>query len=186
MIQAGAGELHCVEMNPNMFRQAQLVRSVTEQLEGRTLTTPPPEQVVTRYHPPRELLEQLEEAILTVRVNHGRAVGELSLNPRETSLREKLKALMVTEYQVFPLLFEPDELLTMDGHPDMEAALPGCAKSWRRRWSSRTTKGTASCAGPPARTARDPIHFCAPSTNCQAKESPLRLRGRTEVPVLSR
>lgn len=124
MIQAGAGELHCVEMNPNMFRQAQLVRSVTEQLEGRTLTTPPPEQVVTRYHPPRELLEQLEEAILTVRVNHGRAVGELSLNPRETSLREKLKALTVTEYQVFPLLFEPDELLTMDGHPDMEAALP--------------------------------------------------------------
>lgn len=92
--------------------------------EGHTLTTPPPEQVVTRYHPPRELLEQLEEAILTVRVNHGRAVGELSLNPRETSLREKLKALMVTEYQVFPLLFEPDELLTMDGHPDMEAALP--------------------------------------------------------------
>lgn len=66
----------------------------------------------------------MEEAILTVRVNHGRAVGELSLNPRETSLREKLKALMVTEYPVFPLLFEPDELLTMDGHPDMEAALP--------------------------------------------------------------
>jgi SAM-dependent methyltransferase/tRNA A-37 threonylcarbamoyl transferase component Bud32 len=37
MLQAGAAEVHCVEMNPNMYRQAQLVRSVTEQLEGRPL-----------------------------------------------------------------------------------------------------------------------------------------------------
>ena len=61
---------------------------------------------------------------MSVEVHGGWATVEIDLNPREHGLRDKMKALVVNSYQVFPLKFEPFALLTPDGNPNPAAALP--------------------------------------------------------------
>lgn len=75
-----------------------------------------------RYRPPRGLAEQIDTAILIVDVKNGRTTGELVLDPRETTLREKMRAFVVTDYLSFPFSFEPGELLTADGDPNPSVA----------------------------------------------------------------
>lgn len=89
-----------------------------------TLTNPPPNRVVVHYRPPKSLEEQLDRAILSLQVEGPIVTGELDLDPHEAGLRDKMKALVLTQYQVFPLEFERHLLLTADGAPNSDFALP--------------------------------------------------------------
>ena len=88
-----------------------------------TLKTPPPLRCVTHFTPPPALEDQLDEAVLSLEAGSLKVYGTLDLNPRETTLREKMRALVVTQFQVFPLEFDRYTLLTASGAPNWEPAV---------------------------------------------------------------
>jgi hypothetical protein len=119
-----------VELTISLHREVQALFAgmqalgFTECGAGFTITVkaPPPGQTVSHYHPPNRLSDQLEGAVLVAQVDGGKTTGELNLNLRETTLRDKMKALMVTQYHSLPLSIEPGVLLMPDGQPSLEAA----------------------------------------------------------------
>jgi sporulation-control protein spo0M len=89
-----------------------------------TLKSPSPHQIVTHFDPPDSLKDQLDEAVLSLEAGAENVWGELDLDPHESTLGEKMRALVVTQYRVFPLDFERMLLLRSDGEPNPEAAIP--------------------------------------------------------------
>jgi hypothetical protein len=81
-------------------------------------------QTPRSYRPPMELAELMDGVIITLEVLEDKVVGHLYFDPKETSVGEKLRAIVSVDYRSFGIDFRRTELLMPSGKPNPEGAIP--------------------------------------------------------------